>query len=299
MEIIYEKIGFIPDIKEDICLAIGNFDGVHKGHQEIIKYTINSGLKSMIMTFDHHPNSLLKKNNFSIISSISEKKLLIERQNPDYLFIIKTDLESLSFSKEDFILWLKKMNVKKIICGHDFRFGKDASGSILDLIKEFNVNINDDVLANNLRISSTKIKEYMTDGLIEKANNLLGYNYFILGQVIHGSKIGALLGFPTANISISPSNPLKKGVYAVKLIITNKEYYGMANIGNNPTCNYQLMKRLEVFIFDFDDKIYDETIKVSFLKYIREEKKFSSINDLIYQLNDDKVQIIKWLLINK
>ena len=297
MKVLHGKIGGRKNLNEDLCLTIGNFDGVHLGHQALIKACINSGYKSMVMTFDPHPDCVVKRDgNYHFLVPRSKKIELIRKLNPDYLFIIDFDIKGASKSKDDFINWLLKLGVKKIVCGKDYPFGHRASGDINDLKKHFEVVVLDNVLIDNERVSSTNIKKYLSLGNIERANLMLGRPYSIEGLVVHGSQIGIKLGFPTANIDIFGNTEPKKGVYAVMIEFRGKHYYGMANVGNNPTCNYQLNSRLEVHLFNFSGNLYSQNVNVHFLKYWREEQKFSSVEELIKQLNDDKERIKEWVL---
>ena len=301
MKIIHGRIGCKRKISDKgICVAIGNFDGIHIGHQSLIKKALESNLTSMVMTFYPHP-SLITKPNFEyyFLTNKSEKIEQIRNLNPNYLFMVDFDIKGASKSPDEFISWLKSMNVLEIVCGSDYRFGHHAKGSISDLEKHFKVILCDNVNINNNRVSSTNIKSWLKEGKIELANKALGRNYRILGLVVHGSQIGIKLGFPTANIDTFGNIVPKDGVYAVRVIYNKKIYYGMANIGHNPTCNYQLNQRLEVHLFDFDGNLYDKNVYVEFVKFWRDEKKFICVNELIEQLNNDKNDIKRWFYENK
>ena len=178
------------------------------------------------------------------------------------------------------------MRVKYITCGADFRFGFKREGDIIDLRKKFKLTVVDDYIVNRTRVSTSIIKEFIADGLIEEANNLLKAPYTICGKVVHGNKIGRKLGYPTANIEYQDYLLPKNGVYLTITTIKDIKYLSMTNIGFNPTINEQSKPRLEVHILDFNEEIYDEEIEVSFIKYLREERKFNNKEELINSLQE-------------
>ncbi len=296
MKIIRGSIGSKKKLGTNICLTIGNFDGVHLGHQSLIKETIQDGYTSVVMTFTPHPSCVCKPHfHYHFLTQQSRKNHLIAELKPDYLFIIDFDIKGASKSKDEFISWLKSLNVKKIICGPNYRFAHNATGTIDDLSEYFDVCVLPYVFVDDMKISSTGIKEYLSNGQIDKANLALGREYSIEGLVVKGSQIGVKLGFPTANIDIFGNTIPKKGVYAVKVKVNNKFYFGMGNIGHNPTCNYQLNERLEVHLFDFNGNLYGHNVIVYFLEYWREEIKFSDSEALINQLRQDCKEIKKYV----
>lgn len=300
MRILRGKIGSIHHIKKDVCLTIGNFDGVHLGHQALIKETKQKDMFSMVMTFNPHPLTVCKREaSYHFLTPLSYKIDLIRILNPDYLFIVDFDILGASRTKEFFVEWLHKLNVKKIVCGRDCHFGHMAQGNISDLKKEFEVIELPNVIEEGERVSSTRIKSCLEQGKIIEANHLLGRPYSILGLVIHGSQIGTNLGFPTANIDIFGNTIPKKGVYAVMVDVKNHHYFGMANVGNNPTINYQLNARLEVHLFDFCNNLYGETVNVHFLEFFRPEIRFEGDTELIEQLHKDCKQIKVWVKENQ
>lgn len=292
MKIIYENCNSIEN-SEPICLTIGNFDGVHKGHQALIHEVLNEGLKGAVMTFDPHPSSVLRETEkFKVLTPIEHKIQLMDTTHVDYLFIVKFDKDFAHVSKEDFILLLKRLQVKTIVCGDDFSFGHKASGKIQDLLPHFNVKIVPKELYHETRISSTYIKDTLLDGNVYKASVLLGRPYAVRGLVAKGNQIGRQIGFPTANVITDSYLIPHTGVYHVSVIVNNKHYFGMLNIGYNPTINYSETKKVEVHIFDFSEDIYGQEIEIQFHTFLRNEKKFESKDALIAQLSQDKAIIL-------
>ena len=267
----------LPDLEQNSC-AIGNFDGLHVGHRDLIEKAKSNNIKTLVITFE-------KLNKSNIITSTKQKEKLISQMGVDYLVIFPFRVIKLVFFNE-FINILKKLRVKYITCGADFRFGFKREGDIIDLRKKFKLTVVDDYIVNRTRVSTSIIKEFIADGLIEEANNLLKAPYTICGKVVHGNKIGRKLGYPTANIEYQDYLLPKNGVYLTITTIKDIKYLSMTNIGFNPTINEQSKPRLEVHILDFNEEIYDEEIEVSFIKYLREERKFNNKEELINSLQE-------------
>ena len=278
MEVFYiNNLNNLPDLEKNSC-AIGNFDGLHQGHRELIKQAKIDDLKTLVITFEN-----INKNNY--LTTTDQKIKLISELEVDYLIILPFRVIKLVFFNE-FIEILKKLKVKYVTCGIDFRFGYKREGDIYDLKKKFKINVLDDYIVNRTRVSTSIIKEFITDGYIEEANNLLTVPYTIIGEVVHGNKLGRQLGFPTANIDYKNYVLPKNGVYLTVVKVRDEKYLSMTNIGLNPTLNEQEKTRLEVHILDFNDEIYNEVIEVSFIKYLRKEKRFSSKEELINSLEE-------------
>ena len=296
------------NIDEKLCLTIGNFDGIHKGHREIIKNLIQktkiSKFKSAILSFTPHPKIYFKKQNNFMINSQLKKKEILESLGLDYLIDLHfnkkfTQLNHLEF--EDKIL-LGKLNAKKILIGRDFQYGNQRKGNIETLrifCEKNNIQLNEIDLIfdeqNNNKISSSKIRENLNLGNIELANKDLKRIFSISGKVIKGDQRGRSIGIPTANIEY-PLNTIiiPYGVYAVETTIDGNTYFGIVNFGIRPTFNKE-KPIVEAYLFDFDNNIYDKNIELFFYKQIRQEKKFNGIKELLNQINLDIAEAKKIL----
>ena len=285
-------------IKNDvpITLTIGNFDGIHLGHQSLIlKTTSFQDTHSALMTFDPHPVPFLTKKPYSQLMSVIDKLDCLEAYQLDFIWMISFDDDFASLTVDTFIQFLKSLHVKRLVLGKDARFGQYGAGGIDDLKLHFEVILVEEQIYNHMRISSSLVKSMLSQGEMEDVKHLLSRNYRIYGQVVHGNHLGRTLGYPTANIEYHSYHIPKLGVYSVGILYQNKWYYGMANIGHNPTINYQEKPRLEIFIFDFNQDIYGKHVAIEFYDYIRQEKKFNSKDALIHQLNEDEKAIRKLL----
>lgn len=277
---------------QELTLTFGNFDGFHTGHQKLIEVTRSfSDTKSAVMTFDPHPQQFLASIHYKRLMSPLEKMDIIERYGIDVMFTIVFDETFSNYSQDQFIEYLKRIHVKRIVVGKDARFGKNGQGRVEDLNKHFEVVIVEDEMYQDKRVSSTLIKYLLSNATLEEVTHILKRPYRIHGKVEHGNHLGQTLGYPTANIHYDQFQIPKLGVYAVKVHVLGKMYYGMANIGHNPTINYQLYPRLEVYIFNFDTNIYNKHLTLDFISYIREEKRFTSKEALIDQLKRDEIQV--------
>ncbi|MBN8640614.1 MAG: bifunctional riboflavin kinase/FAD synthetase [Flavobacteriales bacterium] len=297
---------FTPQNKT--IVTIGTFDGVHIGHQKILKKITQianeENYESVVLTFFPHPRMVLQQDNsIKLLNTISEKEKLFKNIGIDHLIIHPFDEEFSKLSAEDFVkkILVDQLNIQKIVIGYDHRFGKDRSANLDDLI-EFGIKYNFEVEQisaeeiNNNAVSSTKIRNSLLDGDIETANSYLGYSYDFTGTVIKGKQLGRTIGFPTANISIEEEYKLlpKNGVYIVQTRIDSTDYFGMMNIGTRPTID-GTTQSIEVYILDFDKEIYNTKLTVSILKFIREEKKFESFEHLKEQIEKDKITTIKFV----
>jgi riboflavin kinase/FMN adenylyltransferase len=286
-------------IEDPICVALGFFDGLHKGHMALVDKVIDiareKGYKKALMTFDHHPLYVLGKiEEEHYLTSMSDRIKLLEDKGMDYLFVICFDKEVASLSPQDFIdHYLKACHVKHVVCGYDFRFASHNQGDIHTLKEcpDFDVSVIDKVLYKNEKISSSRIRSILDQGSIDDMNELLGRHYCICGHVISGRHIGHTIGFPTANVDYGHYYLPRQGVYITKVYIDGQSYMGMCNIGYNPTFDALSKPSLEVYILDFSEDIYHKKIKVEFYKQLRLEKKFSSCEELIEQLKKDKDEV--------
>lgn len=287
-------------VKKNI-ITIGTFDGVHLGHKSILEKMKNATQKnqyeSLVLTFFPHPRMVLQQDSsIKLLNTIDEKATLLEKFGIDNLIIHPFDEAFSNLTAEEFVkeILVDKLNIHKIIIGHDHRFGKNRSADINDLITfgkkyDFEVEQISAKEIDEIAISSTKIRKALLEGNVKLANEYLGYPYFISGKVIEGKKIGRTIGFPTANILLSENYKLlpKNGVYVVSSFIKNELRYGMMNIGNNPTLGKN-EQSIEVHFFELNEDIYNENLQISILEHIREEHKFNSLTALQTQLEKDK-----------
>lgn len=293
----------IQDFKssEKTIVTLGTFDGMHIGHRAILnklKLQRNqSGYKTLVLTFFPHPRMVLKTDHkILLLNTIEERIQLIKDFGIDYLVVQEFTQEFANLSAEEFVknILVDQFNIAKIIIGHDHRFGKNRSADIYDLI-EFGKKYHFDVEQisakelDHVSVSSTKIRKALTQGNVSLAKDYLGYPYMISGKVVKGRQLGRTIGFPTANIQIYEDYKLVPaiGVYVVGVTVKGNDYYGMLSIGTNPTVGGK-EKTTEVYIFDFNEVIYNEEITVHFLTKIREEQKFSSVDLLKEALKEDE-----------
>ena len=306
---IFNNIQSYSSEKESI-LTIGTFDGVHIGHNKILTKLVEeskkNNLSSLIMTFFPHPRIVLQKSEeIKMIDTMDEKIHLFEKTGVDNLIIQPFDENFSKIRAKEFVeeILVKRLKIKHIIIGYDHRFGKDREASVEDL-KKFGLNYMftvEEIAAqeiHSIAISSTKIRNAILKGEIKKCNEYLGRNFMLTGKVVHGDGLGKKINFPTANIQIKEPYKIipKNGVYLAKTIFNSNIYFGMMNIGVRPTIGGK-NKSLEVYFFNFKNNIYDKTISIEIINKIRDEEKFSSIDELKTQLKKDEQFCLK--LINK
>ena len=290
-------------------VTIGTFDGVHLGHQAIFgkmkQEAEKIGGETVVITFFPHPRIVLGLNskNLKFINTQEKKINRIDAAGIDHLVIVSFTKQFSGLSSEDFLrdLVIQKIKPAKVIIGYDHHFGKNREGSFELLSKMgaafgFEVEEVEAQLAGGTTVSSTKIRKLLEEGEVGQANELLGYEYSITGKVVKGQAIGHTLGFPTANIEISDEYKLiaAVGVYACRVEWMGKMYKGMSNIGFRPTIDHGELT-IEVNIFDFETDIYGETITISFVERMRDEKKFDNLEALTAQLVKDKEATLKIL----
>ena len=290
---------------KNAVITIGNFDGVHLGHQalfhEVIEKADAINGTSVVMTFEPHPVRVLKQNGHLALITIYEQKVeLIESSGVDVLICVPFTKGFATISAKEFVqdVLLKSIGMKAIIVGKDYTFGKNREGDI-DLLKTYAKDLGFDVIvadwiqaSKNLpdRISSTRTRELIMEGKVDEAQKLLGRYYQVRGKVITGrNRGGKLLGFPTANITLQNELCPKNGIYAVTVEYSGKIYQGVANIGFSPTFDDHIFS-VEVLILDFNENIYGQKIRVNFVQRIRGEKKFSNIPELSDQIKKDIVR---------
>lgn len=284
--------------EHNLVIAIGQFDGLHIAHKELVKITLESAkinnYKTAIMTFDPHPDYVLGKEEKNLrVMTIEEKAAMLENLGIDFLIIIKFDKKVSSLSPRQFIIdYLFTINVKEVVVGSDFVFGKNGSGTGEMIFELSGQTIKGVVVpemkVDNEKIGTCKLKKLLRNGEVNEIKKWLGRNFSIIGIVEEGRKIGREIGFPTINLSLREDFvDIKKGVYAVHVYYQCKKYYGISNVGNNPSFNFKNNVSLETFIFDFNENIYGKLVTIEFVDFIREETKFSSREELISQINSD------------
>lgn len=303
IELTYPHILRLDELPKTVG-AIGFFDGIHKGHQEVIQTAVSEGkrenMETAVITFHPHPSVVLKDNNQQVkyITPIREKQVILQQLNVDRLYIIKFNQKLSRLSPQDFVNhFIKGLNIKHLIAGFDFTFGYKGQGNMQDISKysedDFSSTIINEVSQYDEKISSTKIRTCLKMGKIEEANQLLGRPFSLKGIVVDGDKRGRTIGFPTANLMVNQDVLFpKSGVYAVKVFYKNISYEGVANIGVKPTFNNNLKTpSIEVHILDYNHDLYGEELEVEWFKFIREEKKFNNVEELVSQIKQDEQSV--------
>lgn len=287
-------------------LTLGNFDGVHLGHQAIFKqvvaWALNTGGSSVVFTFEPHPLKVLAPHRSpKLLSTFREKMEQIEAAGMDAVICARFTPEFASQNPDDFVreVLVDKIGAKAIFIGHDYAFGKDRQGDIPFLRAAgarygFEVHVVDPVKVEGITVSSTKIRKLIMDGEVCLASKLLGRPYSIEGTVIPGHSRGREIGFPTANITTPNELPPKEGVYAVTVEVEGKLYKGAANIGANPTFGDETPS-YETHIFDLSEDLYGKFLKMKFIKRVRDEVKFKSVEELVERIKKD-VEIVRSVL---
>ncbi len=303
---IFFNISELSQVTNSI-VTIGTFDGVHLGHQKIIKRLVElkqkEGGEIVLFTFDPHPRKILfpDQKDLRLITTTKEKCEILKMFGVDYVLVYPFTKEFSKMQAQNYIsdIIARGLKTKTLVIGYDHRFGSNREGNI-DTLKEFASIYNFEVEEipaqeiNQLNVSSTRIRKAIEEGDVKTANDFLGYSFFITGTVVKGKQLGRTIGYPTANIFIDNADKLipKIGVYAVNVINKGVTYKGMLNIGTNPTTDFDNKVKIEVNIFDFDQDIYGETLKVEFVKWIRNEEKFANLDELNQALANDKIACI-------
>ncbi len=295
---IFKSLDDIGDIK-DTVVALGNFDGIHVGHRELLRRAVKSakisGIKSAVFTFNNHPKNVIAgKRVVKNIMYYEDKVDMLRSLGIDYLFSVDFDYQISHTEPEDFIIniLMDKLKMKEAYCGFNYRFGYQAKGDTDLLMKVgrrrgFSLHVMDPVRVRDVIVSSSLIRQLISEGRVDECRLLLGRNYTVGGEVVRGNMIGRTIGFPTSNILIdesmvTPSN----GVYITKCDYNFKQYTGVTNVGIKPTIGDN-KRVIETHIFDFNKDIYGRDIKVEFIKKIRDELKFPDVDALARQIDHD------------
>ena len=288
-------------------VALGNFDGVHLGHQKIFEKVKEEASKiggeAVVITFEPHPLKVLSPSHCPPLLTPFRKKItLIEQSGIQTVFCLRFTLDLSRLSPVEFVedILVKKVKPRKIIVGYNYHFGRKKSGdakALKEFCKAFQVEVEivEPLIIDGLAVSSSRVRELIKTGEMEEASRLLGRHYLIIGKVVEGAKRGQTLGFPTANLEISDELYPPPGVYAVEVVWNHRVYHGLANLGKNPTfqspqTGSQTPFSIEVYILHFNEMIYGEEIQVNFKKRIRDEIRFESSAQLIDQIRKD----IEW-----
>jgi riboflavin kinase/FMN adenylyltransferase len=301
------EIVYLNDVTFDSnsVITVGTFDGVHEGHKTIIKRVVDSareiGARSILVTFDPHPREIINpgKKGIKLLTTLEERAEILDDLGITMMVVIPFDRDFSLISSEDFIrnIIYEKIGVKKFIIGYDHQFGRNREGTKATVIKlshdlGFKVEIIEAHDIGEITVSSTNVRNALEkEGDVDLAHRFLGRPYHIKGTVVHGDKRGKKIGFPTANVKPENRKKIipKNGVYAVDIKVGKKVHKGMMNIGIRPTFDGSDERTIEVNIFDFDSNIYGETVEIWFIKRIRDELRFKSVDELIEQIKNDKV----------
>lgn len=304
----------IKDLKKNknTILTLGTFDGIHPGHLKIIDKMVDRsreyGFRNVVITFHPHPRAVLSANSdVKLLTTPREKIELLRKNEVGNVLTINFTKEFASLTAEEFIydFLVNGIGLSEIVLGHDHHFGKGRSGNaellkVIGAKENFTVTTVDAFYINDEVVSSTKIRNALSNGELNKANSLLGRNYSFSGVVVGGDKRGRELGYPTANIKLLSQDKLLPaiGIYAVKVIVGSEKHIGLLSIGKRPTFYNEGEIVTEVFIYNFDREIYNEVVTLELIERLRGEEKFNSADELINQMNKDKENGLK-ILTNK
>lgn len=288
---------------KDSIVTIGTFDGVHLGHQKIIRrlndIKAREGGQTVLFTFDPHPRKVLfpDQTDLRLITTTAEKCRLLEQSGIDHVLVYPFTRAFSQMQAADYIseIIVQGLHTRHLVIGYDHRFGSNREGSI-DTLKSlsgtygFQVEEIPAQEINQLNVSSTRIRRAIEEGDVEAANAFLGYHFFVSGTVVKGKQLGRTIGYPTANIQVADPDKLlpKIGVYAVRVMLGNTQFGGMLNVGLNPTTDTDQRIKIEVNIFGFDQDIYGRELRVEFVKWVRNEEKFANLEELKQALANDK-----------
>ena len=285
------------NIEESTVITFGKFDGIHRGHRLLLDTVLEKkadDLKAVVFTFDIPPRKKVEDDRGDVLTTNEEKMHIFENIGIDYVVECPFTEEIRNMDAVDFIrMMVEKLHVKYMVVGTDFHFGHNRMGDyqlLLEYADKFGykVQVIEKIQSDGRDISSTYIREYIKEGNIEKANELLGYSFFVQGIVEHGNEIGRTIGFPTVNLVPEADKLLPPfGVYITRILIGGEEYCGITNVGCKPTIEGDNPIGVETHVLDFSDDVYDMAVEVEFLHRIRAEVKFASIDELKAQLQQD------------
>ena len=279
-------------------VTLGNFDGIHRGHQALIGGAVSDskqiGVPSVVLTFEPHPLRVLAPERApKLILAPKDKMQILQSLGVDVVAVQHFDLAFAKRSAEEFVsdLLVRRLKARKIWVGRDLRFGQGRKGTVDDLIRwgrdiAFDVAVVEPILVQGNRVSSSRIRELVSKGRVDEVKDMLGRYHFVSGRVVEGNRRGRELGFPTANIAARTEVLPSDGIYATLFHIDTRVLLSVSSIGRNPTFGPG-PRTVESFIIEFDEAIYGKTVRLSFIKRIRDEVKFSSIPELIAQIRSD------------
>jgi len=287
--------------KKDAVITIGTFDGVHVGHRKIIKRLVDSAkknnLKATVLTFFPHPRMVLQQeSDIKLINTIEERKQILKNTGIEEIVVYPFTKEFSRLTAQEYVqsILVKKLQAKRVIIGYDHRFGRNRTADINDLKKlgkQFHFEVEEiskeDI--EEVAVSSTKIRKALENGELQKANTYLSEPFMLTGKIVKGKGLGKQLGYPTANLQIEEHYKLipKGGVYVVSSVIDKKKYYGMMNIGTNPTVGGK-EQTIETYFFDLDKNLYEKEISINLLTRIRDEQNFNDVDELISAMKEDE-----------
>ena len=307
MEIFYGIDKFSESQKCGTCVAVGTFDGLHVGHRPIVQTLVETaskkGLKSLILTFDPHPRKVLfPDRGLNLILSPEEKVEVLSTTGIDYLVVHHFDKNFASINSEDFMnkVMVGKLGMRHLVSGFNNHFGCDRMGDV-EVLQQygrrfgFEVSRLDAAMLNGISASSTSVRNALMEGDVTSAASILGYSYYISGTVVHGRHIGTQIGFPTANIKPDCADKLipKAGVYAASVQVEGNLFQSVVNIGENPTISDSNNTTIEAYILDFDGDIYGKNVRVYLYRRIRDQKKFSNLEQLALAIENDIAEVKK------
>ncbi|MCR5581004.1 MAG: bifunctional riboflavin kinase/FAD synthetase [Pseudobutyrivibrio sp.] len=290
---------FETKINKKTAVTVGKFDGIHKGHNILcndIISKVSDGYASCLVTFTNSPRIALMKDDSPSLITNKERMYMLEQNGLEYLVECPFDSKLMETDAESFIrILVENLNMKYMVVGSDFTFGYKGAGNV-DLLRVladefgFELRVIDKIKKNNRDISSTYIREELKEGHISSVNEMLGYNYFVWGEVVHGAHLGHQIGIPTINITPEASKLVPKfGVYVTSIDFDGRIYHGVTNVGTKPSVSDKEIVGIETHILDYNGDLYGRFVKVTFHEFLRPEMKFNSIDELKNQMSKDKM----------